>query len=96
MTINRFNARRDANEPEIITEFERLGAQVIRIDEPCDLIVGYKGHCYLVEVKTEKGKLTATQEKFTKEWRHGFHIVRSTKDVQEFIEKINRLDEPKS
>ena len=31
---------RDANEPEIVELFEKLGASVWRMDTPCDLLVG--------------------------------------------------------
>lgn len=53
--------RRDANEPEIVKALRDVGATVELLDW-CDLLVGYKGVNYLIEVKTEKGTLTDKQE----------------------------------
>jgi hypothetical protein len=53
--------RRDANEPEIVKALRDVGATVELLDW-CDLLVGYKGVNYLIEVKTEKGTLTDNQE----------------------------------
>lgn len=43
--------KRDANEKEIIEELERLGALVIQLDQPVDLLVGWRGCWYPVEIK---------------------------------------------
>lgn len=72
---------RDANEPEIVEAFERLGCSVERIDVPCDLIVGFLGVTHLVEVKTERGKLTQAQILFTLKYKGKLHIVRSVEGV---------------
>lgn len=52
--LPRHAKRRDDNEPWIVTAFEKCGvakSSIIRIDVPCDLIVGYRGLNLLVEVK---------------------------------------------
>lgn len=56
-----------------------------------DLIFLYKGKCYLIEMKTEKG----TQQKNQKEWEslvksHGFDyfICRSLEQFQSIIQSI--------
>lgn len=81
MSIKRFNAKRDANEPEIIDKFESLGASVESIDTPCDLIVGYGNISILVEVKTEKGVLTENQKDFIRDWKGQYCIVRTTEEA---------------
>jgi len=67
--------KRDANEPEIVAALRKVGAKVLLIDW-CDLIVYYKGSLYMLEVKTNKGKLTPDQQKNFIGWP--VHIVRDT------------------
>ena len=57
-------AKRDSNEEELIRYAESLGAWVISISQPVDLIVCYKGVLTFVEVKGPKGKLTPAQKSF--------------------------------
>lgn len=42
--------KRDANEPEIVRALQAIGATVERLDV-IDLLVGYRGRNYLLEVK---------------------------------------------
>lgn len=65
VSLNRYAAKRDANEPEIIQALERAGAGVTQLDEPVDLLVAYRDHWKLLEVKvSEKSKLTERQRNF--------------------------------
>lgn len=50
MSINRWSARRDENEPQIVRDLERVGAKVRRMGRPCDLLVKFGGRVYLLEV----------------------------------------------
>lgn len=68
---------RDANEPEIIKALRAIGCIVHPLNKPLDLLVGYRGINYLIEVKTDKGKLTEDQEKFIPEWRGQLCVVRT-------------------
>jgi hypothetical protein len=45
---------RDANEPEIIAALEKIGCMVYCLDMPLDLLVGYRGRNFLIEVKIEE------------------------------------------
>lgn len=73
MSLNRHAKRRDENEPAIVAYLEANGALVYRLDRPVDLLVGYRGAWYLLEVKNPgaaRGRATATkltpdQEEFT-------------------------------
>ena len=56
-----FAKRRDANEPEIVQALVQVGAKIERLDV-VDLLVNFKGKIYLIEVKTENGKLTKKQQ----------------------------------
>lgn len=51
MSLNRFDKRRDANEPEIVEALRRCGAGVWRLDTPADLLVGFRGRFVTMEVK---------------------------------------------
>lgn len=70
MTLNRWAARRDDNEDEIVSALRRCGYRVWRHDQPLDLLVCFSllrrrglGFGFL-EVKTAKGQLSAAQVRF--------------------------------
>ena len=83
------NNRRDANEPEIIAYFKSVGASVLCIDD-VDLIVGFCGRNYLVEVKKHKMPgmdrksydLNPRQVKIHEEWRGQICVVRDVVDAE--------------
>ena len=65
----RHAARIDANQAQIVSALRAAGAYVWIISLPVDLLVGYKGHTFLVEVKTNaKKRLTALQDDFFNNW----------------------------
>jgi hypothetical protein len=61
--------RVDANQDAIVQVLRNAGAYVWIISLPVDLLVGYKGHTFLVEIKTDaKKRLTALQGDFFNNW----------------------------
>ena len=65
----RHAARVDANQIQIVSALRAAGAYVWIIGLPVDLLVGYKGHTFLVEVKsTSKKRLTKLQADFFENW----------------------------
>jgi hypothetical protein len=65
----RYAARVDKNQEEIVSALRNAGAYVWIIGLPVDLLVGYKGHTFLVEVKDgSKKRLTKLQEVFFENW----------------------------
>jgi hypothetical protein len=61
--------RVDANQDAIVQVLRDAGAYVWIISLPVDLLVGYKGHTFLVEIKTDaKKRLTALQGDFFNNW----------------------------
>ena len=61
--------RIDANQEAIVKALRDAGAYVWIISLPVDLLVGYKGHSFLVEIKTDARKrLTALQDDFFENW----------------------------
>jgi len=65
-------ARIDANQDQVIAALRAAGAYVWIIGLPVDLLVGYKGHTMLMEIKDgPKKRLTALQEAFFAKWIGG-------------------------
>ena len=65
----RYAARVDANQIQIVSALRSAGAYVWIIGLPVDLLVGYKGHTFLVEIKTDsKKRLTKLQADFFENW----------------------------
>ncbi len=87
MSINRRAAKRDANEPEIIKALRAAGATVEQLSEKGvpDLLVGFMGSTYLMEVKTPKGKLTPDQTTWIDLWQGQVHIVRTVEEALRII-----------
>jgi hypothetical protein len=62
-------ARVDANQEQIVSALRGAGAFVWIISLPVDLLVGYKGHTFLVEIKTDsKKRLTKLQTDCFENW----------------------------
>jgi hypothetical protein len=76
--------RLDANHAEIVRALEAAGATV-EPKGPLDLLVGFRGANYLIEVKTAKGKLRASQERFLADWRGQAVVVRSAQEALQTI-----------
>jgi hypothetical protein len=87
MSVHRYAARRDANEAIIIEALRTVGATVIRLSETgvCDLLVGYRGSNYLIEIKMEKGKLTDEQFSFFQTWRGQCDVARTPQEALKII-----------
>jgi hypothetical protein len=65
----RYAARVDANQAQIVSALRAAGAYVWIIGLPVDLLVGYNGHSFLVEVKNgPRKRLTALQQDFFNNW----------------------------
>jgi len=62
-------ARIDANQQQIVSALRAAGAYVWIIGLPVDLLVGYRNHTWLMEIKTnERKKLTKLQQEFFEHW----------------------------
>lgn len=82
-------AKRDANEGEIVAAFERMGLCVERADKPLDLLVGFQGQTFLVEVKNgPKAPLTDAQKAFFAKWRGQAAIISSMDEALEFAAAV--------
>ena len=88
MSINRYNPKRDQNEPEIVEYFKKRGFSVERLNTPVDLLIGYKKHNYLVEVKVKGKSLNENQDKFTKVWKGQFAVISSIEQAEDWANRL--------
>ena len=85
--MRRYAARTDKNQQEIMDAYRDVGAWVYYIDRPFDLLVGFRGRLYLVEVKNPKGKDKIGEEQHTEMGKLKnlanveVHVVRSVEDA---------------
>jgi len=82
------NRKRDANEPGIIAILEYAGASVYPLDKPLDLLVGFRGETFLIEVKNPAGanRIEPDQKLFFEKWLgRAARIVRTEFDALEAI-----------
>lgn len=89
-------ARVDANAEQIVSALRACGATVRVVtqgDGLPDLLVGYRGHTLLLEVKDGRKppsarKLTEAEEKFFMDWRGGLLAV--VNSVDEALDILKR------
>jgi len=75
----------DDNHKEIVKALRQIGASVFDTSSlgrgfP-DIVVGWQGVNYLVEIKTTKGKPTEQQVNFFVNWRGQAVLVRAASDI---------------
>ena len=82
-------AKIDKNQPDIVKAFRAMGASVHILstvgDGFPDLAIGIHGKTFLVEVKTEEGKLTKDQVKWHDEWKGQKVIIRGVDEAIAFL-----------
>lgn len=89
MSLNRFAARRDANEKELLDTARKLGWWLVFVGFPVDYVGCFRQRLHFIELKTPKGKYTPAQILFLEEakthgitvltWRDHGDIVESSK-----------------
>ena len=84
-------AKRDAIEQDVIAAIRAQGISVYPTDMPVDLICGFKGVTYLVEVKSgPKATTTDAQKKFTASWRGHYQIIRSIAEADSWAKSVHK------
>ena len=90
----RRDAKRDGNESEIVQALEQSGATVERLNDGAlpDLLVGFRGHNYLLEVKMPKtGRLTEAQKAWWQNvWWSGQRAIVTT--PEEALREIGAIE----
>tara|TARA_R110000803_G_scaffold4054_8_gene13905 strand:- start:1896 stop:2195 length:300 start_codon:yes stop_codon:yes gene_type:complete len=90
--IPRRAKRRDANEPAIIDALKSISGLTIITTDAVDLIIGYKGRNYLIELKAEssiskktgevlESKIRPSQKTLRKEWSGQYLITASLDEI---------------
>jgi hypothetical protein len=88
-------AKRDMSEPEIVTTLLQCGFSVYRMDQPVDLLVGFRRKMWLIEAKSSAkgyGKtLNPNQRKFADTWRGPeIVILRSAQDAMDWAVQVSQ------
>lgn len=83
----RYAARVDANQQQVVSALRAAGCYVYVIGLPVDLLVGYNGQTYLVEIKDgPKKALTRLQQDFFGNWIGGsLHRIDGPDDALRMI-----------
>jgi len=82
--------RADSNQQEIVDFLRFAGASVLilsQVGNGCpDLLIGYNGNNYLIEVKYKNGRLRKKQKEFIQSWNGTAVIVaKSIEEVRKAI-----------
>jgi len=88
MALAKYANRRDKNEKRIIETLEGVGATVVQLNE-VDLLCGFRGQNWLLEVKSEKGKMRQSQIDFREMWQGQYAVVWNEDDA---LRAIGRID----
>ena len=87
--MSKYNKKVDATQPEVVDRFRKLGASVTYLHSVgggvADLLIGFNGNNYLVEVKSEKGRLNELQVKYKENWKGQYSVIRSAAEVDKFL-----------
>lgn len=86
----RYALRKDANQADVVEALRAIGASVKPLHQPLDLLVGYRGKTYLIEVKRpdKKGwrsEKTKEQINFIATWRGQYAIVYTAAEAIEVV-----------
>ena len=88
----RHRARKDANHAAIVAALRAVGVTVFEThqvhDGFPDLVAGYRGVNYLIEVKSTAGELTPAQRGLHADWR-GCIVVAQT--IDEALRRVGAL-----
>lgn len=86
VSLNRYNPKRDANEKEIVDVLRGHGVTVFQLNQPCDILAGYLGQSFTIEIKSLKGKLTKGQQLFADNWNGSpLYVLRTPIDAIEWV-----------
>ena len=80
--------RTDANQDEIIKLLRQIpGVRVEVIGRPVDILIGYRGHNLLVEIKNKSGRdtLTDAQRKFIPDWTGQVRVAHTFDEIFKLI-----------
>lgn len=87
-SLPKYTAKRDRLEPAVIKALEYFGASVTKVSMAGvpDLLVGFREKTYLIEVKSDAGKLTPAQVEWHANWKGAAPII--VRSVEEAMQAI--------
>lgn len=90
MSQQRAAYRVDANQPAIVQALRAIGASVQHlhtVGDGCpDILVGYKGRTYVMEIKaTKRSQLTDDERAWHESWRGTVYVVTSPDQAVEIV-----------
>lgn len=78
---HRLNQKTDKNQPEIVKALREVGASVVlthRVGKGFgDLVVGFRGVNFLLEVKVPGEKLNDKEKEFHRDWKGQIAVIES-------------------
>ena len=84
--------RTDFNQKYIVKDLRALGISVADLSGVGggipDLLIGWQGNNYLIEIKTLTGKLNNLQTEFFGSWKGNKYVCRSLNEIIEIIKGI--------
>ncbi len=94
MVLPKYAASKDVNENEIVVALKAIGCQVESIGRPVDLLVGYKGFNYLIEVKQENTYYKGTEEQrdWIKGWKGQVRVCSTPEEAISLVTNAYRGD----
>lgn len=89
MSLHRYAKSRDANEADIVHALRAIpGVSVYLLDKPCDLLIGFRAHNILIEVKPP-GRANRADQKDQKAWREAWPgQIRVVTTIDEAVECV--------
>ena len=80
-------ARKDGNQQQIVDALRDVGATVAVVNQEGlpDLLVGFRGRNYLMEVKTSTGRIRTLQRQFFQRWQGYVRVVRTVDEALQLI-----------
>jgi Holliday junction resolvase len=90
MSLNRYAKKRDTSERPIIEALKSMGMDVVQIDRPVDLLIGWRGQCFIAECKTDKAKLNDEQARFVETWRGQVAVLRNPTDAVNWANEVTK------
>ena len=78
----------DGNHRAIVAVFAAHGLRWEPLGRPVDGMIGYAGRNYLIEIKSPKGKLRPSQERFLARWAGQCALVRSVEEALSFVRYV--------
>ena len=89
----RRKSRVDLNQPAVVAALRKAGATVQHlhtVGRGCpDIVVGFRGVNYMLEIKSDAGRLTAFEAAWLENWRGSAAVVYTVDDALRAIGAIS-------